>query len=134
MARGRIVALTTNDCWLHLRRSSLGRVAVTVASLPEIFPVNFCIIDDDIVFRAGEDTKLYSATTNAVVAFEIDEFDLENQSGWSVLAVGACTEEHDATRIHEAEVELPDGWVPGERDHVMRMHPHRISGRRIETP
>ena len=133
VARGRISVLTPDECTFLLGQARVGRVGVTVASLPEIFPVNFCVIDGDIVFRTSEGTKLHGATREAIVAFEVDEFDEENESGWSVLVVGPSSEERDPNLILDARRQLPDHWVPGERDHVIRIAPQKVSGRRIES-
>jgi len=134
VARGRISILTPDECLALLTDARLGRVGVTVASLPEIFPVNFCVIDGDVVFRTGEGTKLHMATREAVVAFEVDQFDVDSQCGWSVLVVGTCSEERDPNRVLDARRQLPDDWVPGDRDHVVRITPHKVSGRRISVP
>jgi uncharacterized protein len=131
MARGRLSILSTDECLSLLGEARMGRVAVSVAAMPEIFPVNFCLMDDDIVFRTGAGTKLYAAIKGAVVAFEVDEFDYDTLSGWSVMVTGPCAEERDPTTTVEARRRLPDGWVPGDRDHVVRITPEKISGRRI---
>jgi len=131
MAEGRISELTAEECQTLLAQAGFGRVGVTVAALPEIFPVKFCLLDGDIVFRTGAGTKLHAATQGTVVAFEVDEFDPTSESGWSVLVIGPSAEEHDPARIREARRRVSDGWVPGERDHVVRITPQKVSGRRL---
>ena len=66
------------ECRRLLASSRLGRVAVNMAALPAIFPVNFVVEDDHIVFRTGTGTKLEAATrhavdrTNQIIGPEID--------------------------------------------------------------
>jgi len=133
MARGRLSVLDTVECLLLLSQAQFGRVAVTVVARPEIFPVYFCLMDGDIVFRTGAGTKLYAVATGAVVAFEADEFDPRALSGWSVMVTGPCSGERNPAKVAEARRRLPDGWVPGGHDHIVRITPHKISGRRIEA-
>ena len=52
--------------------TTLGRVAVTMDALPAIFPVDFPLVGDEIVFLTGEGTKLSAARLGKVVAFEAD--------------------------------------------------------------
>ncbi len=91
--------------------------------------MNFVVIDDAIVFRTGQGTKLHAATTNAVVAFEVDHADAS--TGWSVLVVGRAAEVTDPGEIADALAVIPDGWVSGTHAHVIRIVPARVSGRRI---
>src|SRR5206468_7489972 len=84
--------LSADQCRDLLRRAAVGRVAVTVAALPAIFPVNYAVIDDEIVFLTGEGTKLRAALERAVVAFQIAHINESTGSGWSVMAVGLAEE------------------------------------------
>jgi len=99
--------------------------------MPEIFPVNFSLIDDAIVFRAGDRTKLHLASRRAVLAFEVDDFDLAASEGWSVLVVGRSAEVTHAEAIAHAKKQLSDGWVTAQREQVLSISLDKISGRRI---
>lgn len=123
--------LTEQECYRLLRQhaTAVGRVGVSVAAVPEILPVNFAMIDKDIVFRTGRGTKLHTATDGAVLAFEVD--DADDSSGWSVLVIGRSTEVTEAAEVVAALAVIADGWVPGEHEHVVRITPFRVSGRRI---
>ena len=123
--------LTEEECrrLLHEHATTVGRVAVSVAATPEILPVNFALVDGAIVFRTGVGTKLHAATRNAVLAFEIDGSD--GSSGWSVLVVGQSSEVTERGEIATALGAIPNGWVPGEHEHVIKITASRVSGRRI---
>ena len=107
--------------------TTVGRVAVTIGALPAIFVVNYVLADGAIVFRTGEGTKLKAALDRAVVAFEADLTDPVHHQGWSVQAIGVAEEfTPDA-----ADFEGPSPWAPGIRDHLVRIRPEFVSGRRI---
>jgi len=132
MATGSLEVLTREECLALLGQTSIGRVGVCVAAIPEIFPVHFCLLGNTIVFRTGEGTKLYAASRGTVVTFEVDEFEIDARCGWSVLVIGRAGRIRHPAEIHEARQRLqPDGWVPGDRDRIVRIAPHKISGRQI---
>jgi len=64
-----------------LGQARVGRVAVSRGEVPAIFPVNYALAGDEIVFFTGEGTKLRAATTNVTVAFEVDHIDPFAQTG-----------------------------------------------------
>ena len=118
------------DCLALLAHSSIGRLGVSVGGLPAIFPVNFVFADGSVVFHTGEGTKLSAAVANTVVAFQCDEFDLVEQSGWSVLVVGPAEVVTDPTTKARLERLPLANWLGG-RDHYVRVRVDFVSGRRI---
>ena len=123
--------LSTSECLLRLGRGGVGRVAVTVKALPAIFPVNYAVIDGDIVFRSDEGSKLAAATSHAVVAFEIDESDAITHTGWSVMVVGQArkvTEQEEIDRL--ARLPLAP-WAASGGDSFVRIESSILSGREL---
>ena len=122
--------LSKDECLRLAATRPVGRVAVTVSALPAVFPVNFSIVDGDVYLRTSAGTKLDAATRNAVVAFQVDDFDSFTHSGWSVLVVGTAEviSSEDIRRLEPLRVRP---WVSGERHHVVRVAGELVSGRRI---
>ena len=118
------------ECLALLKGMVLGRVAVSIGAIPGVFPVNYAMSDGDIFFLTAAGTKLSAALCGVVVAFEIDEVDCENRRGWSVLAVGEAHEVVDEAEALTARLAL-DPWAPGQRNHLVRIRPTFLSGRRI---
>jgi len=131
VSSGKLEVLSTDECLVLLGQAKVGRVGVSVRAIPEIFPVNFCIIEGAIVFRTGEGTKLHAATHDAMLALEVDDFDAHVRHGWSVLVIGRSSEVTEPSEINAARRLLSDTWVPTERYHVIRIVPERVTGRRI---
>ena len=123
--------LTEDECRRLLAAGGVGRVAVTIAALPAIFPVNYAVVDGDVVFVTGEGTKLRAAVDEAVVAFEIDEIDPATKTGWSVLVVGVAAEVHDPDVLARVAAMGTLPWAPGDRHHVVRLGTELVTGRRI---
>jgi nitroimidazol reductase NimA-like FMN-containing flavoprotein (pyridoxamine 5'-phosphate oxidase superfamily) len=68
--------LPPEECWALLRGGSVGRLAVWVHDHPEIFPINYKVDHETLVFRTGAGTKLASAVGN-MVALEADTADTD---------------------------------------------------------
>ncbi len=81
------VALAADECERRLARHGFGRVGVTIAGRPVIFPVNYRVLRGAIVF-AADGHWVEAALAADAVAFEIDDHDDVGHVGWSVLVVG----------------------------------------------
>jgi hypothetical protein len=111
----------------------VGRIIYTRRALPAVELVNFALDHGDIVISTDRSGKLAAATRGAVVAFEADELDLAGQSGWSVTAIGPSHEVTDPDELARLRTIGLRSWVPGERDHFIRISPVMLNGRRLRT-
>jgi len=123
--------LEEEDARALLASAEVGRVGVTIGCLPAIFPVNFRVLDDRIVFRTAAGSKLTAASAGSVVAFEVDHHDPETRTGWSVLAVGRSEVVHDLDLTFIALDAGLQPYADGLRTSIVRIDPTFISGRRI---
>jgi nitroimidazol reductase NimA-like FMN-containing flavoprotein (pyridoxamine 5'-phosphate oxidase superfamily) len=73
--RNGLEILDRDDYLRLLATPTLGRIGVTSRSLPAVLPVNIFLDGERILVRTGVGSKLDAATQNAVVAFEMDDFD-----------------------------------------------------------
>lgn len=115
-----------------LRSGVAGRVAVCTPDGPHIVPVNYSIVDECVVIRTHPDGLLAKYGPGAKVAFEVDQFDFENQRGWSVIARGQA---HHIYLLRELEHVLamwePRPWVDGPRPVFLKFAWEEIAGRRL---
>ena len=79
--------LTRAECLELLLAHDFGRVALVADGQPLVFPVNYGMEHEVVVFRTGPGTKLRWAPMRKV-AFEIDEIDHDRGVAWSVLVKG----------------------------------------------
>lgn len=126
----KIQSLDRDHCLELLRADEIGRLAVIADGGPLILPVNYRMDGDAVVFRTDPGLKLDQGV-RAHGCFEIDSFDRDQRSGWSVIVAGRLEEvthyESKAwTRLHELAV---DPWAEGPKDHWVRLVPTRITGR-----
>ena len=121
--------MTDTECWTTLSASTLGRLAISVDGVPDIFPVNYVVQDRTVLIRTAEGTKLAGAVVNPRVAFEADDHDVE--SGWSVVVKGMAhllSTSDELAAAHRAQV-LP--WTSPPKLRYLRIRPVEISGRRF---
>ena len=123
--------LSTNECLDLLRSRTFGRVAVQIGGAPAILPVNYALLNDEVVFRTDPGTKLSAALMRTMVAFEVDDTDPATHGGWSVLVVGYSEEIRDrATRARVDALGL-EPWVTEGLDFVVHIRTRTMTGRRL---
>jgi nitroimidazol reductase NimA-like FMN-containing flavoprotein (pyridoxamine 5'-phosphate oxidase superfamily) len=123
--------LSEAQCRQLLASGEVGRVGITVGALPAIFPVNYRVVDGAIVYSTAPGSKMSAAVAGAVVAFEVDDYQLADRTGWSVLAVGPAevvTDPEITARVTAAHLEA---FVDGARNTIVRIEPTFLSGRRV---
>ncbi len=123
--------LDEDECVRLLASGEIGRVGVSIAALPAIFPVNFRLIDGAIVFATSPGTKLEAASSNAVLAFEVDDFGIVDRTGWSVLVIGRSEVVEDPAVRDKARAAGLEPFAEGPRHTLVRIAIELISGRRI---
>ena len=127
--------LSREECLALLVTVPIGRVGVTVDALPVVLPVNFAVLDGDVVFRTVAGTKFHAAAAGTVVAFEVDSYDPEGTSGWSVVVRGTSRVLTDPFELDRVRRLIADPWaVDGSADRAVRITSSLISGRRFERP
>lgn len=134
--RPRMEEIDEAECWELLDDHGVGRIAVEGRDGLMVIPVNYQVVDGQIVFMTAADSSLArTAASGAEVAFEEDRLDEAFSQGWSVLLVGPARTVSDATsvrRIRDAVHSEP--WAGNGRDTVVTLSPRRVTGRRIRVP
>lgn len=123
--------LTDDECWRLLEGEQFGRLAVSVAGRPDIYPVNFVLYSGAIVFRTAEGSKLASLAINSAVAFEVDGYEPETNEAWSVVV-------HGAARLVEHTPDEDDlehlplfPWNTAPKNRLVKVDAIEVSGRRF---
>lgn len=128
---GAFQALSVDECLDLLASHQIGRLGFVSGGEPVILPVNYLLHAGSVLFRTAEGSKLQSAVDQARVAFEVDQIDAERHAGWSILIKGRATEVWTAEELARVR-DLPlQPWVPGSREHYVRILSSSITGRRL---
>ena len=121
--------LDETTCWSLLTSTDLGRLAITTADGPDIFPVNFLVKDQAVFFSSAPGSKLVELTANPLVAFEADG--IQDRKRWSVVLRGSATRlSFDADITVSGVLELAT-MTPSDKWNYVRISPTRVTGRRF---
>jgi uncharacterized protein len=134
----RLEILSAEECLARLATKQIGRLAVVDGDYPQVFPVNYRIRDDVIVFRTAEHSPLLAADHHNV-GFYVDQIDEMTHTGWSVLVQGKA---EDVTEGTSGDGTAGDGdpsasdlrvqpWAPGNEARIVRIVANRMTGRRL---
>jgi hypothetical protein len=94
-----------------------------------VIPVNYSLDQDSVLIQISPHSALAGHLRDRPAAFQIDDFDDYNQSGWSVLVRGdAAYIDMEDLPDHE---DRPVAWAEGQRTFHVRITAHDITGRRL---
>ncbi len=119
--------LTANECWAFLEQHEFGRLAYVLDGGAEIAPVNYAVLDGQIVFRTAEGSKFAGVMGDASAAFEVDE--IEGEEATSVVVRGLAVE---LPMVEDGRAEQAGlrPWLASDKPHLVALEVERITGRR----
>lgn len=123
--------LSSANCWSYLRRGEIGRLAVIIDDAPEIFPINFAVQHSAIVFRSAEGSKIDALLHTSRVALEVDGFEPESNTAWSVVLKGRAKPINDTDELLDTLSLDVFPWQPGAKNRFIRIDAEVVTGRRF---
>ena len=124
---GRLLDLAPEECWTLAASQPVGRLAWNGTEGPTVVPVNFEVTDGRVRLRTAAYSALARECDDSVVAFEVDDFDADQRSGWSVLMRGRAHLEYGG----QPDGDDPDVWPAGARALRVVVDVESVSGRRV---
>lgn len=120
------------ECLRLLAGVPVGRVVYTRQALPAVLPVDFAVDPDgSVILRTAAGSDLVRAVDGVVVAFEADEFDARDRSGWSVVVTGRATVVSDPVAHDRLLRTGPRSWMPVHEDVFIRVAAEMVTGREL---
>ena len=126
-----VEVLPEGECLRLLATKPVGRLVFHEEGLPAVRLVNFVVHEGSVVFRTGGGQIYAVAQRGDVVAFEVDEYDIDTHLGWTVTAIGRAstiTDPVEAARIAALPVRP---WAAGDRPNWVAIDIETIKGRRL---
>lgn len=121
--------IAPEECWQLLADTPVGRVAFNEAGEPMVLPVNHAVVGHRIVFRTLRGSLLHEALMAEPVAFQVDDFDVVERTGWSVLVRGIADLAEDPQALEALELHPWADTV--ERNDWVQIRADEVTGRRI---
>ena len=122
-------------CLQLLASVPIGRVGFCADGEVVVLPVNHAVDGQDVVFRTASGSKLTAAGEQGLVAFEVDGYDLQTRTGWSVLVTGRAAvvyDEAEASRL--GRLNLHPWATTVDHPFWVRIHPTSVTGRCTPAP
>ncbi|MET3203845.1 MULTISPECIES: pyridoxamine 5'-phosphate oxidase family protein [unclassified Arthrobacter] len=125
-----VLELDDEQSWKLLDATKHGRLVVSVAGEPDIFPVNYLTSDRKIYLRTAPGNKLAQLTINSRVLLETDG--ILSDEAWSVVLRGTARVLANSTELAAVEEIGLKSWVPTLKDFYVEIVPTSVSGRHFE--
>jgi nitroimidazol reductase NimA-like FMN-containing flavoprotein (pyridoxamine 5'-phosphate oxidase superfamily) len=122
-----VTLMTTEEAWEFLRQQEVGRLAVHVGGVLDIYPLTYAVDGETLVFLTAPGTKLLELTVNDQVAFEIDHYD--DREAKSVIVHGTAHRLEKMSDIAAAEAIPLTSLIPTTRTRYVRIVPTQVTGR-----
>ena len=128
---GSFAELSEAECQELLAQHTAGRVGFMAPEGPQILPVTYQYRNGSVIFRTSPVGALSGLVRRTSVAFEIDDIDEQNKSGWSVLVLGFAEAMAHNYLLTSAWETGPVPWADGVRNLFIEIKPRKISGRSV---
>jgi nitroimidazol reductase NimA-like FMN-containing flavoprotein (pyridoxamine 5'-phosphate oxidase superfamily) len=125
-----VLELNDEQSWRLLEGTRHGRLVVSVAGEPDIFPVNYVTADRKIYLRTAPGNKLAQLTINSAVLFETDG--ILSDEAWSVVLRGTARVLSNSAELEAVEALGLKTWVPTLKDFYVEIVPTSVSGRHFQ--
>ncbi|GAC1371497.1 MAG: pyridoxamine 5'-phosphate oxidase family protein [Pseudarthrobacter sp.] len=122
-----ILELDDEQSWKLLESTKHGRIVVSVAGEPDIFPVNYVTSGQKIYLRTAPGNKLAQLTINSKVLFETDG--ILSDEAWSIVLRGTARVLSTSAELEAVEALGLKTWVPTLKDFSVEILPTSVSGR-----
>jgi hypothetical protein len=124
--------LSYEECLVLLRSHTVGRLAVVADDIPVVLPINYRLVETMgrtwVAVRTRPGDVLDQAP--AAAAFEIDDIEVVEHGGQSVLVRGQLNR-IDETVPTIRELFDSEPWITHDRDAWLIIEPFTITGRRL---
>ena len=115
-----------DGCLRLLSSQQVGRLVYNAAE-PEIRPMNYVMVDDEIFMRVDRPMELPSR-----VVFEVDQIDATDRQGWSVIVHGTAVVAPLMSEDIEP-LEHLEPWAEGAMLWTVRIRIEEVSGRWVRA-
>lgn len=129
----RMQLMSAEECFAHLETQPVGRIAFVADGALQIFPVTYQMSAQRVVFQSAFGSKLDAAEMARAVAFEVDDWDDETKTGWSVVVRGPLHTVADPTRLAVLDALDHQPWLNGTDMKWVEITVADISGRRLPS-
>ncbi|MCW2580442.1 MAG: pyridoxamine 5-phosphate oxidase-related FMN-binding protein [Blastococcus sp.] len=121
------------ECRRLLAGADVGRIAFTEAALPAIQAASFVVRGEDVFIPTGPSSTLAVGSRGAVLAFEVDDYDVVERTGWNVTVVGPSRLVSGPDQVRELDELGVRPWSPSATHCYIALRMTVVRGQRISS-
>jgi uncharacterized protein len=125
--------LTREECLELLKQVVVGRIGYVTDGIAIILPVNFWVVDGDIIFCTAKGSTLNWLSLRGRLSFQADASRWADREGWSVLIHGVAREVTDPNELEILRRGPLRSWLRSSAEHWVRIRIETISGRALHS-
>lgn len=118
---------------LALAAGRVAHLGLVVEGQPVVIPVNYTMLDRDILLRLGPGTTLDELRRSPVVALEVDVVPPEGGEAWSVVVQGVASPLRDPAAVERAAASGLVPLVPEPGHTYVQIRTGVLTGRRFSV-
>jgi hypothetical protein len=119
--------LDETECYRLADAEPVGRLVWTGADGLAVVPVNFTLEYGAVHIRTAAYSAIARECDGRRVAFEVDSYNTDTRTGWSVVMAGRAT----LDVIRPGVVPTPDPWPGGSKTVQLTVEVDKVTGRRL---
>lgn len=123
-----LVDLDADECYRLATTQPVGRLAWVSADGPTVVPVNFRLTSEHVQIRTAAYSAMARECDDSLVAFEVDAYDADSRTGWSVLMRGRAT-----LGILRPGAPHTEAWPAGAKAAQLTVQVEQVTGRRLRV-
>jgi uncharacterized protein len=131
LQQAHLKTLGREECLELLQQAVVGRIGYVTDGIAIILPVNFMVLDGDIVFCIAKGSTLSWLSLRGRLSFQADESSRADREGWSVLIHGVAREATDPSELEILRRGTLRSWLRSPAEHWVRIRIEAISGRAL---
>jgi Pyridoxamine 5'-phosphate oxidase len=109
----------------------IAHLGLVVDGHPVVVPVNYTMLDREVLLRLGPGSTLNELGRSPVVALEVDHVPSKGGEAWSVMIQGVATPLNDPAALRRAAASGLTPLVPVPGHEYMQVRTGVLSGRRF---
>lgn len=132
-----LAPMDLDECWERLASQPLGRLAICVDGQPHLVPINHLVRDREIVFVSVAATTTHAtlAQPGLTAVLEVDHYDTDTDTGWSVVVAGELAVVEDDVEHARLELYGRPSWISGRHQcRWLRLVPNHVEGLHLHPP
>jgi hypothetical protein len=125
--------LDVAECRRLLASASIGRIAFTQGAMPAIQLATYALQGEDLFIPTDLRGTMAASSRGAVLAFEVDDYDVVERTGWNVTVIGPSRLVSVPDQVRALDALGVRSWAPATTHCYIALRMAVVRGRRMSS-